>query len=55
MIPCNFPVTNDRCQYHLYLYDLSAYLLTVLYVSGHNTTQNQADTVKVILHKTTQK
>lgn len=55
MIPCNFPVTNDWYQCHSYLYDLSAYLLTVLYLSGHNTAQNQPETVKVILHKTTQK
>lgn len=52
MIPCNFPVTS---QCHSYLYDMFAYLLTVLYLSGHNTAQNQPDTVKVILHKTTQK
>jgi len=55
MIPCNFPVTNDRCQCHSYLYDLSAYLLIILYLSGLNTAQNQAETVKVILHKITQK
>jgi hypothetical protein len=52
MIPCNFPVTS---QCHSYLCDLSAYLLTVLYLSGHNTAQSQPDRVKVILHKTTQK
>jgi len=55
MIPCNFPVTNDCYQCHSYLYNLSAYLLTVLYLSGHNTAQNQPETVKVILHKNTQK
>lgn len=55
MIPCNFPVTNDRYQCHSYLYDMSAYLLTVLYLSGHNTAQIQPETVKISLYKTTQK
>jgi len=55
MIPCNFPVTNDCYQCNSYLYDLSTYLLIVLYVSGHNTAQNQPETVKVIVQKTTQK
>jgi len=55
MIPCNFPFINDSYQCQSYLYDLSADVLTVLYLSGHNTAQNQQETVKVILHKTTQK